>query len=476
MANPLAPAWLEAPQDANTLSSSLWPDGVTRDGSGMLVVGGVSAQTLVETYGSPLYVMDVATLRARARRVKSALTDAFAAHGATVSLYYATKALIASDVVALIAGEGYGADVSTLGELEWALASGVPAEQIEFLGNNKSMVEIARALEVGVGLIVLDSIHEIDRVEAAAASLGHTQRVAIRVNTGVHASTHEYLATAREDQKFGIARDDVDSAAHQISHSPHLRLVGLHSHIGSQIFSVDGFIEAASRLLEVYHRVSASHPLELLNLGGGFGIRYTDADPQVNLEGMARELADAVAGQCAELGVPLPRIAFEPGRCIVGPAGMTLYTVGTTKEVVVPGWGGTDGVDAVRLYVSVDGGMSDNLRPALYHADYTPLLANRVSSESPALVRVVGKHCESGDVVVDAGYLPGDVVPGDLLAVAATGAYCFSLASNYNQLGRPALVLVENGEMTVAVRAETLDDLRSRDLGLSLRSRKGARP
>ena len=475
MANPLAPAWLQVPQDANALSSSLWPDGVSRDASGMLVVGGVPAETLVETCGSPLYVMDLATLRTRARLVKSALTDAFAAHGAEVSLYYATKALIASDVVGLISDEGYGADVSTLGELEWALASGVPAEHIEFLGNNKSMVEISRALEAPVGLIVLDSIQEIDRVEAAAATLGHTQRVAIRVNTGVHASTHEYLATAREDQKFGIARDDVDSAAHHISQSPHLRLVGLHSHIGSQIFAVDGFVEAASRLLEDYQRLSASHPLELLNLGGGFGIRYTGADPEVDLKEMARELAEAVARRCGELGIAIPHIAFEPGRSIVGPAGITLYTVGTTKQVVVPGGVDTDGVDAVRLYVSVDGGMSDNLRPALYQADYTPILANRVSSEPPALVRVVGKHCESGDIVVDAGYLPGDVVPGDLLAVAATGAYCFSLASNYNQLGRPALVLVDDGDITVSVRAETLDDLRSRDLGLSLRSRKGAR-
>lgn len=472
MANPLAPAWLHVPQDANTLSGSLWPDSVTRDASGSMAVGGVSVQALVETCGSPLYVIDVATLRTRARLVKSALTDAFAAHGATVSLYYATKALIASDVVALIADEGYGADVSTLGELEWALASGMPAEDIEFLGNNKSTVEIARALEIGVGLIVLDSIQEIHRVEAAAATLGHTQRVAIRVNTGVHASTHEYLATAREDQKFGIARDDVDSAADRISRSPHLRLVGLHSHIGSQIFAVEGFIEAASRLLEDYHRLSADYPLELVNLGGGFGIRYTDADPEVNLEGLAEELAAAVASRCDELGMPIPHIAFEPGRSIVGPAGVTLYTVGTTKQVVVPA---ADGTEAVRLYVSVDGGMSDNLRPALYQADYTAILANRTSSEPPALVRVVGKHCESGDIVVDAGYLPGDVVPGDILAVAATGAYCFSLASNYNQLGRPALVLVDGGDITVSVRAETLEDLRSRDLGLSLRSRKGAR-
>jgi len=473
MSHPLAPDWLHQPGDANQLESRLWPARSARDETGAVTIGGVSVRQLAQTYGTPLYVVDSADLVARAKAVMASLRGPFESRGMPTTVYYATKALLASDIIRLLAKEGYGADVSTLGELEWALDSGVEPSRIEFLGNNKSAAEIRRAVEAGVGLIVLDSFQEIDRVNSAAIHASTTQHVAIRVNTGVHAHTHEYLATAREDQKFGIARADLESASARILECSNLALVGLHSHIGSQIFAVDGFVEAATRLLHDYRWLSEKHPLEMVNLGGGFGIPYISVDPTVDLDELATVLAQSVLDTCQELGMETPRIAFEPGRIVVGPSGVTLYEVGTTKQVAVTS---DDGRESTRLYVSVDGGMSDNLRSALYRADYTPVIASRTSQESPALVRVVGKHCESGDIVVDAAYLPGDITPGDLLLVAATGAYCHSLSSNYNQVGRPALVLVNNGEMTTALSQETLDDLRHRDLGLGLRSHTGDTP
>jgi diaminopimelate decarboxylase len=470
MSHPLAPDWLAEPADANQAVDGVWPDTLTRNARGEIEVGGVAVSQLARVCGTPLYVLDGEDLRHRARAVKSALTDPFQARGMATTVYYATKALLAADVLRIVADEGYGADVSTMGELEWALGVGMDPAHIEFLGNNKSLPEIRRAVEAGVGTIVLDSYQEIDRVNSVAQELSVIQRVAIRVNTGVHATTHDYLATAREDQKFGIARSDLASASDRIAQSDNLRLVGLHSHIGSQIFAADGFIEAATRLLEEYATLSAEHPLDTVNLGGGFGIPYTAADPTLDLAELATSLADAVVATCERLEMALPHVAFEPGRSVVGTSGVTLYEVGTTKQVAVTH---DDGDEAVRLYVSVDGGMSDNLRAALYRADYTPLVANRRSAEQPALVRVVGKHCESGDIVVDAAYLPGDVHPGDLLVVAATGAYCHSLSSNYNSVGRPAMVIVDGGDIHTALRAETLDDLRARDLGLGLRRHTG---
>jgi diaminopimelate decarboxylase len=469
MSHPLAPDWLSEPADVNALHASLWPASVARNASGEVEIGGVSVSQIAHQVGTPVYVVDGADVDARAKAVKDALTAPFVTRGMDVTCYYATKALLSADIVKRVMAQGFGADVSTMGELRWALASGMAPEHIEFLGNNKSVAEIRAAVEAGVGTIVLDSVQEISRVNDVAHTLGITQEVAIRVNTGVHASTHDYLATAREDQKFGIARSDLDSAGEHIAAASNLSLIGLHSHIGSQIFVADGFVEAAKRLLVDYARLQATHPLRMLNLGGGFGIPYTPRDPVVDLEALATELACAVVETSQEVGVDLPHIAFEPGRSVVGPSGVTLYEVGTTKQVVVT----TDHGDATRLYVSVDGGMSDNLRAALYHADYTAVVASRVSHESPALVRVVGKHCESGDIVVDAGYLPADVTPGDVVMVAATGAYCHSLASNYNVVGRPALVIVDGGEIHTSLRSETLDDLMHRDVGLGLASSPG---
>lgn len=466
--NPLAPAWLRHPDDANALAAHVWPASAARDVDGALTIGGVRAPDLAADFGTPLYVIDEADARARAARTRDAFTAAFGPHGADSVVYYAGKAFLSTEVVRWMLEAGLNIDVSSGGELAVALAAGADPARLGLHGNNKSLAEIDRAVRVGVGAIVIDSSLEVERVAEAAARHGREQAVRVRINSGVHAHTHEYLATAREDQKFGIPLAEAAEVVARIrAHAPHLRLLGLHSHIGSQIFVVDGFLEAARRLLEVHAELLAGGPVPELNLGGGFGIAYLDTDEAPPIESIATGLAEAIASVCGELSIPVPRIAVEPGRSIIGPAGVTLYTVGTTKDVLVTGDGGST---AVRRYVSVDGGMSDNARPALYGADYGVRLAGRVSSADPALVRVAGKHCESGDIVVQADYLPGDVAPGDLVAVPATGAYCFSLASNYNYLARPAVVAVRDGAARVIVRGETEADLLRRDAGITAAS------
>jgi diaminopimelate decarboxylase len=352
-------------------------------------------------------------------------------------------------------------DVSSGGELAVALAGGIDAKRIGLHGNNKSHSEIGRAVAAGVGVIVIDSDIEIERIASAAGAQDRIQPVRLRVNSGVHAHTHEYLATAREDQKFGIAMADVPALVEKIRSHKHIQFLGLHSHIGSQIFAVEGFVEAAKRLVALQAELLKGGPVPEMNLGGGFGVAYTPADSPLAIEDVAKAITDAVADECKKFGIPIPVLAYEPGRAIVGPAGITLYNVGTTKDVLV----GEEAV--VRKYVSIDGGMSDNARPALYGADYSVTIASRESDAKPALSRVVGKHCESGDIVVKDAYLPEDVAPNDLLAVATTGAYCFSLASNYNYLARAAVVAVSDGKVDLIVRAETEEDLLSRDVKVS---------
>lgn len=456
-ANPLAPGWLGHPDDANALDPRVWSHGVTRDAAGELTVAGVPATALAEEFGTPLYVLDQRDALDRAAEIRDAFVAAFPA-GASV--YYAGKAFLSIEIARWMTGAGLGIDVASGGELAVALAAGVDPARLGLHGNNKSLPEIDRAVGAGVGAIVLDSVVEVERVAEAARRHGVVQNVRLRINSGVHASTHEYLATAREDQKFGIPVADAVEVVAGIRERPELRFLGLHSHIGSQIFESAGFAEAARRLLELHAALRAAGDVPELNLGGGFGIAYTSADEVVPIATIAAELARVVTGECERLGIPVPRIGIEPGRVIIGPAGFTLYEVGTIKDVQVAAETGV----AVRRYVSVDGGMSDNVRPALYAADYTVRIANRASDADPALVRVAGKHCESGDIVVRADYLPGDVRPGDLLAVPATGAYCWSLASNYNYLGRPAVVAVDDGAARAIVRRETEDDLLSRDL------------
>ncbi|HWL01760.1 MAG TPA: diaminopimelate decarboxylase, partial [Microbacteriaceae bacterium] len=333
-------------------------------------------------------------------------------------------------------------------------------------GNNKSERQIARAVEAGVGAIVIDSAIEVERVAAAAARAGRVQRVRLRINAGVHASTHEYLATAHEDQKFGVTAADAPGIVGAIRALPGLAFIGLHSHIGSQIFESDGFAEAARRLLALHALLLETGPVPELNLGGGFGIAYTSADDPKPIPELADRIAAALAAAAADLGVALPVIAVEPGRSIVGPGGTTLYRVGTVKAVTVslPERDGGPAT-AIRKYVSVDGGMSDNVRPALYRADYSARIASRVSGDHPALARVAGMHCESGDIVVRDEYLPMDVGPGDLLAVPATGAYGWAMASNYNWVPRPPVVAVRDGEARLIVRGETIEDLLARDAG-----------
>lgn len=457
--NPLAPPWLSYPADANELVSNVWSLNSTRTADGVLEIAGVSATEIVAEFGTPVYVVDEADVRARARGIKESFDQEFARIGSSAKVYYAGKAFLSAQVAAWMIADGLNIDVCSGGELAVALAGGAPAHRLGLHGNNKSVAEINRAVSVGIGAIVVDSLIEIERIATAAITHGRTQSVRLRVNSGVHAHTHEYLATAREDQKFGIPLADVAATVAVIRSYRSLNFLGLHSHIGSQIFESDGFAEAARRLFAVHAELLVDGPVPELNLGGGFGIAYTSAETALATGEIAKSFADIVAELATELGIPVPIIAIEPGRSVIGPSTTTLYTVGTIKEVVVDG-------TAVRTYVSVDGGMSDNIRPALYEADYSVRLANRVSAAEPVLVRVAGKHCESGDIVVHADYLPGDVTPGDLLGVPVTGAYGWSMASNYNYVGRPPVVAVRGGEARLIVRGENETDLLRRDVGL----------
>jgi diaminopimelate decarboxylase len=461
-ASPLAPGWLLPPADANGLASAVWPAAASRRDDGQLELGGVAARDIAARYGTPVLVLDEDEVRGRARATRAAFEDAAARHGTRARVYYAGKAFLSTEVARWVTQEGLRVDVCTRGELEVALAAGIPADELGFHGNNKSVSELERAVEVGIGSIVIDSVWELERLAAIVARRGAQQAVLLRVNSGVHAETHHFLATSHEDQKFGFALEDAPALVARVRETPGLDLVGLHCHIGSQIFGTEGFRASAARLLAVLAELPGG-PLPVLNLGGGFGIAYTAADEPTPIAELAEGIVSVVASEAQNLGIPVPSLAFEPGRSVVGTAGVTLYEVGTTKDVSVE----TPSGAAVRRYVSVDGGMSDNPRPALYDAQFSARIADRTSDAPPALVRVVGKHCESGDIVVDAEYLPADVAPGDLLAVPATGAYCYALASNYNHVPRPPIVAVRDGESRVIVRGETIDDLLTRDSGYS---------
>jgi diaminopimelate decarboxylase len=424
---------------------------------GDLVIGGVSVPDLVAGVNTPAYVLDEADLRARAR----AFRDAFAGY----DVYYAGKAFLCTTVARWIAEEGLSLDVCSDGELTVALRAGFEAARIGYHGNTKTEVELRRAVAAGVGRIVVDSFDEIERLERVAASLGRTQPVMVRVTAGVEAHTHEYIATAHEDQKFGfsISSGDALAAVRRVVAAPGLHLLGLHSHIGSQIFDTSGFEVAARRVLALHAQVGVELGVTMpeLDLGGGFGIAYTTQDDPSEPSQLAAAMSQIVEHECHALGIRQPRLSIEPGRAIVGPAMCTVYTVGTVKRVELDG-------GAVRTYVSVDGGMSDNIRTALYDADYSCTLASRRSDAPAQLARVVGKHCEAGDIVVKDEFLPADVRVGDLLAVPSTGAYCRSMASNYNHALRPPVVAVRDGVATTILRRETVDDLLATDLGASL--------
>jgi diaminopimelate decarboxylase len=447
------PSWLREPSDPNELVEQLWSRTATKS-DGVLSVGGVALTDLVAEHGSPAYVLDEADFRARA----GAFRDAFAGF----DVYYAGKAFLCTAVARWVAEEGLHLDVCTGGEMAVAERAGFPMERVGFHGNNKSVAELERAVRLGVGRVIIDSFEEVERLAEVSRAHGTRTAVMIRVTAGVEAHTHEYIATAHEDQKFGfsITSGDALEAVRRVLASDALELRGLHSHIGSQIFDTAGFEVAARRVLALHARVATELGTVMpeMDLGGGFGIAYTTQDDPADPRDLAAGMREIVEHECRALGIELPHLSIEPGRAIVGPAVCTVYSVGTVKPVRLDG-------GAVRTYVSVDGGMSDNIRTALYDADYSCTLAGRASDAPPVLARVVGKHCEAGDIVVKDEFLPGDVQAGDLLAVPGTGAYCRSMASNYNHALRPPVVAVRDGVARVVVRRETEDDLLATDVG-----------
>lgn len=482
----LAPDWLSFPEDSTELCQKLWAGDVRRNPDGFLQVAGVSVRELAQQFGTPLYVVSEDDFRARARSFKEAFDTAFTALCGGADVYYAGKSFLCTEVARWIYAEGLHLDTCSGGELAVAAHAGIPGKSLGLHGNNKSDAELNRALDMELGRIIVDSIEELDRLSSLAETRGEVANVLLRLTPGVHAHTHDFIATAHEDQKFGfsmVADDGVApaawAAAKALSHA-HVNLLGVHCHIGSQIFEPDGFEVAARRLLEFLADVKAQHGVELpeLDLGGGYGIAYTEADDPRPPADIANAMAAVVGQTCTELMLSVPRISIEPGRAIAGPSTFTLYEVGTCKSVNVdttPGTGiiaktkdalNITHVTAPRRYVSVDGGMSDNARPVLYGADYSATLASRGSTVEPVLSRVVGKHCESGDIVVRDVYLPADVTAGDLLAVPGTGAYCWALSSNYNYLARPPVVAVSNGSARVIIRGETEEDLLARDVGV----------
>ncbi|MBV2151981.1 diaminopimelate decarboxylase [Kitasatospora sp. SUK 42] len=439
------------PADLNALDPKVWSRTVVRDAEGVATVGGIDVKRLAAEFGTPAYVLDEEDFRSRAR----AWRDAF---GAEADVYYAGKAFLSKAVVRWLHEEGLNLDVCSAGELAVALAAGMPPRRIALHGNNKSVDELEHAVKTGVGHIVVDSYEEIERLAAIAARQGVRQQVLIRITVGVEAHTHEFIATAHEDQKFGLSLTGgaAAEAVRRVLGHGSLELRGIHSHIGSQIFDMAGFEVAARRVVGLLAEVRDEHGVELpeIDLGGGLGIAYTSEDAPREPAEIAAALADIVRRECAAAGLDTPRLSVEPGRAIVGPTAFTLYEVGTVKPL-----------EGLRTYVSVDGGMSDNIRTALYDAEYSVALVSRTSEAEPMLVRVVGKHCESGDIVVRDAFLPADLAPGDLIAVPATGAYCRSMASNYNHALKPPVLAVKDGAARVIVRRETEEDLLRLDIG-----------
>ncbi len=437
------------------LAPNVWPRNTVRGDDGVVSIAGVSLHSLAQDYGTPLFVIDEDDFRSRCREIA-------AAFGGGKNVHYAGKAFLSSEIARWINEEGLSLDVCTGGELAVALHADFPPERIALHGNNKSVAELTAAVKNGIAHVVVDSMIEIERLDVIAGEAGVVQDVLVRVTVGVEAHTHEFISTAHEDQKFGLslANGAAMAAIRRVFATDHLRLVGLHSHIGSQIFDVGGFEIAAHRVIGLLRDVVAEFGVDktaqiaTVDLGGGLGISYLPDDDPPPVGELADKLSDIVRNESAAVGLPSPRLVVEPGRAIAGPGTVTLYEVGTVKDVGVS-------ATAHRRYVSVDGGMSDNIRTSLYAADYDVRLVSRASDAAPTLGRVVGKHCESGDIVVRDAWVPDDIAPGDLVAVAATGAYCYSLSSRYNLIGRSAVVAVRDGASRLILRRETVDDLLS---------------
>ncbi|NTU25252.1 diaminopimelate decarboxylase [Bacillus tequilensis] len=419
---------------------------------GHLEIGGVDALYLAEKYGTPLYVYDVALIRERAKSFKQAFMTA----GLKAQVAYASKAFSSVAMIQLAEEEGLSLDVVSGGELYTAVAAGFPAERIHFHGNNKSREELRMALEHRIGCVVVDNFYEISLLEDLCKETGHSIDVLLRITPGVEAHTHDYITTGQEDSKFGfdLHNGQTERAIEQVLQSEHIQLLGVHCHIGSQIFDTAGFVLAAEKIFNKLDewRASYSFVSKVLNLGGGFGIRYTEDDEPLHATEYVEKIIEAVKENAARYGFAIPEIWIEPGRSLVGDAGTTLYTVGSQKEV--PG---------VRQYVAVDGGMNDNIRPALYQAKYEAATANRIGEAHDKTVSIAGKCCESGDMLIWDIDLP-EVKEGDLLAVFCTGAYGYSMANNYNRIPRPAVVFVENGEDHLVVKRETYEDIVKLDL------------
>jgi diaminopimelate decarboxylase len=436
----------------------MWSKNVSFE-SGVLHLSGIPAAKLAKEFGTPAFFLDEDSFRTRAVAWNNGLRNEFGDHAGTI--FYAAKSFISTAVAQWIEEIGIGIDVCTGGELAVALAGGINPARIEVHGNNKSVAEIDRAVAVGVKIIVIDSLFEIERVAAAAKRYGVRQAVMIRLIPGVQAQTHEKISTAHEDVKFGfsIASGAAWIAVQKVQEHPELELRGVHCHIGSQIFGSDAHEIATDRLMEFMGRYRDEYKVELpeLDLGGGFGIAYVSGDVTVEPSDVLPAIRKAVDAACKKYSLQIPLISLEPGRNIVGPTMFTLYEVGTVKDVVVS-------AGTVRKYVSVDGGMSDNLRPTLYDAEYSAVIAQRVSSAPLTLSRLVGKHCETGDIIINEIQLPADIAPGDLIATPATGAYGRSMASNYNHVPRPPVVAVKDGKARVIVRRENEEDLLALDV------------
>jgi diaminopimelate decarboxylase len=445
-----APGWLAVPSDVNELLPQLWSRNVAKNADGVLTVAGLTVTEIAEQVGTPVYVVDQEDLRARARD--------FAHAFAGWDVFYAGKSFLCTAVARWVSEEGLGVDVCSGGELTVALRAGVNPRHIGLHGNNKSDAEIEQALDAGVGRIIADSFDELGRIVRLVAARGRDEcpRIMVRVTTGVEAHTHEYIATAHEDQKFGfsIASGQALEALQWVHAAPELELIGIHSHIGSQIFDAEGFAVAARRTLRLHAELAARTGVEMpeMDLGGGFGIAYTSTDTPATPAELAEAMSRIVENECAALDIAVPHLSIEPGRAISGPSAFALYTVGTVKQLHLDG-------GAVRTYVAVDGGMSDNIRTALYAAEYSATLASRRSDAGPAISRIVGKHCEGGDILVRDEFLPADIAPGDLIAVPASGAYSRSMASNYNHVPRPPVIGVLDGQIQTLLRRETLEDI-----------------
>ncbi|MDQ1467338.1 MAG: diaminopimelate decarboxylase [Actinomycetota bacterium] len=427
---------------------TLLPRSASVDGQGRCLIDGIALDDLAQRFGTPLYVYDEAELRGRCREYVAAFPGGVA---------YASKAFLCSAMARLVDDEGLDIDVATGGELKLALHAGVAPARIVFHGNNKSETELEAALQKRVGRIVADSFAELDRIEQLVGGGHPPPAVMVRVTPGVEAHTHEYLETAVEDSKFGfgLAHGAALAAAERIVHSPRLRFAGLHCHIGSQVFRSDSFDRALDKMVGLVAQVEAKTGVEVeeLNMGGGLGVRYLHDDDPPTIAEHAASVHAALAKAVAAHGLSgTPRLTTEPGRSIAAPAGITLYRVGTIKDI--PG---------VRTYAAVDGGMSDNLRPVTYGARYEAFVPSRVLAPRAATMTIAGKHCEQGDLLVRDAQLPADLALGEVLAMPVTGAYGHSMASNYNRVTRPAVVFVRDGSARVVVRRETEDDLLARE-------------